>query len=106
MSVNVDPRHSIAHDQCPLRSGRRVTPEQARFVAINFGHYVGRFEGRTRLSSICWRFYQGNNCYHRRQASKSGYRGPQRRKKSRRRSNGLKATSSPNRFLSPPPPHL
>jgi hypothetical protein len=68
----------------------RAAPEQARFVVINFGHYVGCIEGTTRLRSIGWRFYQSYRCYHRRKAP----------------SPCPKQRAAPNRFTSPPPPHL
>ena len=64
--------------------------EQARFVVINFGHYVGCIEDTTRLRSIGWRFYQSYRCYHRRKAP----------------SPCPKQRAAPNRFTSPPPPHL
>ena len=71
----------------PSHDGRA---RAARFVVINFGHCVGCIEGTTRLSSIGWRFYQSYRCYHRRKAPSPC---PKRR-------------AAPNRFTSPPPPHL
>jgi hypothetical protein len=43
--------HSIPRDQRLLRV-RPKSARQARFVVINFGHYVGCIEGTTRLRSI------------------------------------------------------